>query len=197
VSAGAEPPKGHRPVVVPDLIGQNPRFRAIVDGERTFVPSYVTAAGATVVCGGIHSGAGGGCAVPGPTTVHTAQPSETRPATPASTLAIAALRARDLAQLDLKPTNVVLRDGPRVVIDLGYARRIGSLQPAGRPVGMQGTRAGAVNVPTGPVHHGLLRRGCDPVRGAHPAAPPSTVRGRYHRSWRRSSPGSCNAVRNG
>jgi len=52
--------------------------------------------------------------------------------------ALLALHARGLAHLDVKPDNIVLRDARPLLIDFGSARRIGSEQPAGHPVGTEG-----------------------------------------------------------
>jgi serine/threonine protein kinase len=52
--------------------------------------------------------------------------------------ALASLHHRGLAHLDVKPANVVLRDGQPILLDFGAARPIGSLQHAGFPVGTDG-----------------------------------------------------------
>ncbi|SEP94767.1 protein kinase domain-containing protein [Microlunatus flavus] len=52
--------------------------------------------------------------------------------------ALAALHGRGVAHLDVKPGNVVLREGRAVLVDLGSSRPLGSRQPAGRPVGTLG-----------------------------------------------------------
>jgi eukaryotic-like serine/threonine-protein kinase len=49
-----------------------------------------------------------------------------------------ALHLRGIAHLDVKPDNVVLRDGRPILIDFGSAREIGAAQPAGHPVGTLG-----------------------------------------------------------
>ena len=55
--------------------------------------------------------------------------------------ALVVLHARGLAHLDVKPENVVMRDGRPVLIDFGSSRPLGSGQPPGRPVGTLGYAA--------------------------------------------------------
>jgi serine/threonine protein kinase len=55
--------------------------------------------------------------------------------------ALTALHRSGRAHCDVKPANVVLRDGLPVLVDLGSARRLGSLQPTGRPLGTPGYAA--------------------------------------------------------
>ncbi|MEV6495665.1 serine/threonine-protein kinase [Actinoplanes sp. NPDC051633] len=52
--------------------------------------------------------------------------------------ALRTLHQRGLAHVDVKPDNIVIRDGRPVLIDFGSAREIGAKQPAGRPVGTAG-----------------------------------------------------------
>ncbi|MDQ0382190.1 serine/threonine-protein kinase [Amycolatopsis thermophila] len=52
--------------------------------------------------------------------------------------AVAAVHHEGLAHLDVKPGNVVLRDGKPLLIDFGSTRAIGSPQPPGRPIGTRG-----------------------------------------------------------
>jgi serine/threonine protein kinase len=57
------------------------------------------------------------------------------------TAAVRTLHAQGLAHVDLKPDNVILRDGRPALIDLGSARDLGRPQPAGKPIGSPGYAA--------------------------------------------------------
>jgi serine/threonine protein kinase len=71
---------------------------------------------------------------------------EEEPLDPASTAmlatsllsALTAVHRRNIAHIDIKPENVVVRDGRPVLLDFGSARVIGTPQPAGQPVGTTG-----------------------------------------------------------
>jgi serine/threonine protein kinase len=74
---------------------------------------------------------------------------ETGPLQADETIALAAqltavvrfLHLQGFAHVDLKPDNVILRDGRPTLIDLGSARPLGRLQPAGKPIGSPGYAA--------------------------------------------------------
>ncbi len=55
--------------------------------------------------------------------------------------ALAAVHGTGAAHLDVKPENVLIRDGRPVLVDFGSARPIGSSQPVGQPVGTVGYAA--------------------------------------------------------
>lgn len=54
---------------------------------------------------------------------------------------LTALHSRGLVHVDVKPENVLVRDGRPYLVDFGSARAIGSTQPAGKPVGTEGYAA--------------------------------------------------------
>lgn len=54
---------------------------------------------------------------------------------------VADLHRRGLAHLDLKPANIVLRDGKPIVVDFGSTRRIGTSQRSGPLTGTEGYAA--------------------------------------------------------
>jgi serine/threonine protein kinase len=57
------------------------------------------------------------------------------------TAVVRSLHASGMAHVDLKPANVILRDGRPTLIDLGSARDLGRTQPAGKPIGSPGYAA--------------------------------------------------------
>jgi eukaryotic-like serine/threonine-protein kinase len=57
------------------------------------------------------------------------------------TAVIRTLHRAGLAHVDLKADNVILRDGRPCLLDLGSARELGRMQPAGRPIGSPGYAA--------------------------------------------------------
>ena len=132
-----------------------------------------------------------------------------RPARPRSTsrccgwqllAALRTLHARGLAHLDLKPDNVVLRDGRPVLVDFGSARAIAAAQPA-VPIGTPGTprpssrpasrsaRDGRLGVGV-TLHEAsptlVLRAG--PARGRPAAARPCPTRRRCRHAHARADP---------
>lgn len=67
--------------------------------------------------------------------------------------ALVVLHRRGIAHLDIKPENVMVRGGRPTLVDFGSARRLGSLQPVGHPVGTVGYAAPEMEA-------------CDPVSAA-------------------------------
>jgi serine/threonine protein kinase len=57
------------------------------------------------------------------------------------TAAVRTLHLQGMAHVDLKPDNVILRDGRPTLIDLGSARDLGRPQPSGKPIGSPGYAA--------------------------------------------------------
>jgi serine/threonine protein kinase len=55
--------------------------------------------------------------------------------------ALRSVHARGLAHVDIKPANVLLREGRPVLADFGSARAIGAAQPAGKLIGSPGYAA--------------------------------------------------------
>lgn len=57
------------------------------------------------------------------------------------TAVVRTLHTQGMAHVDLKPDNLILRDGRPTLIDLGSARDLGRPQPAGKPIGSPGYAA--------------------------------------------------------
>ena len=55
--------------------------------------------------------------------------------------ALVVVHATGAAHLDIKPDNIMIRDGRPILLDFGSARPLGHRQPAGRPVGTLGYAA--------------------------------------------------------
>jgi serine/threonine protein kinase len=91
-----------------------------------------------------------------------------------------ALHVRGLAHVDVKPENIVLRDGRPVLVDFGSARELGAAQPPGHPVGTTGYAAPEMEA-CEPISAGMdvyslgiaLREALtgDPPTGGPPTAP--------------------------
>ena len=55
--------------------------------------------------------------------------------------ALVVIHGTGAAHLDIKPDNIMIKDGRPILLDFGSARPLGSRQPAGRPVGTLGYAA--------------------------------------------------------
>lgn len=126
-------------VRLPPLSSPGSVVAVLGPGVRVRSPPWSSGVGVTFALwgvmfsgGGNHSGAGDWPGVPGSKADQTALlGAQLLPA-------LMALHNRGLAHLDVKPDNIVLRDARPVLIDFGRARRIGSEQPPGHPVGTVG-----------------------------------------------------------